>query len=49
MAGFTQGRRDFLYDTGKPGTDTRLDILYGIRGGWYIPIFKRKSEELFFE
>lgn len=47
--GFTQGRRDFLYDVRRPGNDKRFDVLLGIRGGWYLPIFKRKSEELFFE
>ncbi|HRO42284.1 MAG TPA: hypothetical protein PL009_05585 [Flavipsychrobacter sp.] len=49
MAGFTQGRRDFWYDVQKAGTDKRLDVLFGLRGGWYIPVFKRKSEEIFFE
>lgn len=48
-AGFTKGRREYLYDVMKPGNESRLDILFGIRGGWYIPIFKRKSEEIFFE
>lgn len=48
-AGFTQGRRDWLYDRNKPGTESRFDLLFGIRGGWYIPIFRRKSEEFFFE
>jgi hypothetical protein len=47
--GFTQGRRDFLYDVRRPGNDKRVDILFGIRGGWYLPMFKRKSEEFFFE
>ncbi len=49
LAGFTQGRRDFLFDVVKPGTDKRFDVLLGIKGSWYIPLFKRKSEELFFE
>lgn len=49
IAGFTAGRRDYLYDVMRPGTDSRLDILYGIKAGWFIPIFKRKSEEFFFE
>lgn len=49
LFGFTQGRRDFLYDVMRPGNEHRLDILFGLRGGWYIPIFKRKSEELIFE
>lgn len=49
MGGFTQGRRDFLFDVQKAGNESRFDMLFGIRGSWYIPIFKRKSEELFFE
>ncbi|MBN9483729.1 MAG: hypothetical protein J0H46_10270 [Bacteroidetes bacterium] len=49
MAGFTAGRRDFLWDVRRPDTGSRLDLLFGIRGGWYLPIFKRKSEEFFFE
>ncbi|HLO69466.1 MAG TPA: hypothetical protein VK167_01265 [Flavipsychrobacter sp.] len=48
-AGFTKGRRDYLYDVQRPDDKSRLDIFFGIRGGWYIPIFKRKSEEIFFE
>lgn len=48
-AGFTQGRRDWIYDLKIPGNESRFDLLYGIRAGWYIPIFKRKSEEFFFE
>jgi hypothetical protein len=49
VAGFTQGRRDFLYDVRRPGTDKRLDLMFGVRGGWILPIFKRKSEDYFFE
>lgn len=48
-AGFTQGRRDYLYDVRRPDDGSRVDILFGIRGGWYIPIFKRKSEEFYFD
>jgi len=49
LFGFTQGRRDYLYDVMRPDNQQRLDILYGVRGGWFIPIFKRKSEDLLFE
>lgn len=49
LAGFTQGRRDYLFDVMRPDNAKRLDILYGIRAGWFIPIFKKKSEDLFFE
>lgn len=48
-AGFTQGRRDFLFDVKRPDTDSRVDILYGIRAGLHIPIFKRKSDEIYFK
>ncbi len=49
LFGFTQGRRDYLYDVMRPDNAKRLDILYGVRAGWFIPIFKRKSEDLLFE
>lgn len=49
LAGFTQGRRDYLYDVMRPDNAKRLDILWGIRGGWFIPIFNRKSEDMMFE
>lgn len=49
VAGFTKGRRDYLFDVMRPDNKSRMDILFGIRGGWYIPIFRRKSEEIFFE
>jgi len=49
MAGFTQGRRDYQYDLMRADNASRVDLLFGIKGGWYIPIFKRKSEEFYFE
>lgn len=48
-AGFTKMRRDYQYDLMGADNSTRVDLLFGIRGGWYIPIFKRKSEEFYFE
>ncbi|OSZ78557.1 hypothetical protein CAP35_09995 [Chitinophagaceae bacterium IBVUCB1] len=48
-AGFTKGRRDYLYDVMRTDDKARIDILFGIRAGWYIPVFKKKSEEIFFE
>jgi len=49
LLGFTQGRRSYLYDVMRPDDQKRIDILFGLRGGWFIPIFKRKSEDLMFE
>jgi hypothetical protein len=49
LVGITQGRRDYLFDEMKPGNDKRLDILIGIKGNWYITLFRRKSEDYYFE
>lgn len=49
LFGFTQCKRDYLYDVMRTDNKQRLDILFGLRGGWYIPMFKRKSEDLLFE
>jgi len=49
LFGFTQGRRDYLYDVMRLDTKQRIDMLFGVRAGWFIPIFKRKSEDLSFE
>lgn len=49
LVGFNQGRRDWQYDTNSPGNLKQTDVMYGLRGGIYIPSFKRKSEEFFFE
>ncbi len=49
LFGFTQGRRDYLYDVMRADNAKRMDILFGIRGGWFIPMFKRKSEDLIFQ
>lgn len=48
-AGFTKGRRDYLYDVMRPDNQQRIDLLVGVRAGIYVPIFKRKSEEFYFE
>jgi hypothetical protein len=49
LFGFTQGRRNYLYDVMRTDTKQRLDILFGVRGGWFIPIFRKKSDEMMFE
>lgn len=49
LAGFTKGRRDYQFDLMRKDDKARLDLLFGIRGGWYIPLFRRKSEEIFFD
>ncbi len=48
MCASTQDRRDYLFDVMRTDNAQRIDILFGLRGGIYIPIFKRKSEEVFY-
>ena len=49
LAGFTGGRRDYLFDVQRSGHGSRLDMLLGLRGGLYLPLWKKRSEEVFFE
>jgi len=48
--GFTKNRRKYFYD--QPGllapTEMRLDILYGFKVGWLIPVYKRKPKEFYY-
>lgn len=37
--GFTQGRRSFNFDTRSPGLEKRMDLLYGLRLTWILPLF----------
>lgn len=43
LQSFTQSVRKYNYDTMKPDTDKRLDLNYGIRVGWMIPIYIRPN------
>lgn len=47
--GFTKGQRAYLFDVGHADTRNRNDVMFGIRGSWMLPIFKRKSEDISFE
>lgn len=48
--GFTKNRRTYFYDIpGVPApTETRLDILYGFKIGWLIPVYKRKPKDFYY-
>lgn len=48
--GFTKNRRTMFYDqpnTPVP-TDTRLDILYGFKIGWLVPVYKRRPRDFYY-
>jgi len=46
--GFTQGRRDFLYDVARKDDSKRNDVLVGFKFGWIVPIYKKLSEETYY-
>lgn len=46
--GLTRNRRSFNYDLMRAETDHRLDVLYGIRAGWILPIYARPPKEYYY-
>jgi hypothetical protein len=45
--GFTKNRRGFNFDTRQRDDASRLDVLYGFRVGWSIPLFtNQKADEI---
>ena len=45
---FTQSVRKLNYDTGLPDTKKRLDMLYGLRFGWILPLYKKTPNEFYY-
>ncbi|GAB4285134.1 MAG: hypothetical protein Kow0068_10390 [Marinilabiliales bacterium] len=41
---WTKCRRDFNFDTMEKDDKERLDLLFGIKIGWMIPVYKRMSD-----
>lgn len=47
MEGFTQSRRSYDYDLMKQATKKRLDILYGGKIVWVLPLYKKAPQEFY--
>ncbi len=49
--GLTKNQRTIYFDQPDVpvSTETRLDIQYGFRLGWYIPFYKRQPKEYYFD
>jgi hypothetical protein len=43
MEGFTQSRRSFDFDRMQKDTNNRLDILYGAKVAWILPVYGKKG------
>jgi len=44
IEGFTKNRRSFNYDTMEAETESRLDILVGLRFSWILPVYNNKED-----
>jgi hypothetical protein len=49
--GFTKNQRPLFYDQPEipVSTETMLDIQYGLKIGWFIPVYKRLPKEFYFD
>lgn len=47
MEAFTDSRRSWNYDTNSPGMTGRFDLLFGLRAGWSVPIYKRAPNDVY--
>lgn len=47
IEGFTQGKRNFNYNTGLSETGNRFDLLMGIKLGWIMPFYKQAPEKFY--
>lgn len=45
---FTQNRRSFNFDEMRQDDTKRLDLLYGFRASWYIPFYKKKPKDFYY-
>ncbi len=48
MEGFTENRRTVNYDTGLHDDTKRLDILFGPRISWIIPLYKKLPRDFYY-
>lgn len=49
--GFTHNRRTINFDSPETpvSTDLRLDLQYGFKAGWVIPIYQRQPKDFYFD
>lgn len=45
---FTKGLRGYQYDTMASDGQSRIDILYGFRFGWLLPLYKKAPKDFYY-
>lgn len=46
--GFTKGLRGYQYDLMASDGQSRVDILYGIRFGWLLPLYRKAPKDFYY-
>lgn len=46
--GFTQSRRNWDFDLMRRDDTKRMDLLYGVRAGWILPLYKKAPKEYYY-
>jgi hypothetical protein len=49
LQAFTENYRGHQYDTGLSEEGSRLDLLYGFRFIWFLPIYSKGSETYYYQ
>ena len=47
MEGFTQNRRDWNYTEMMKDDKQRLDLLFGLKVGWMLPLYGKHLEQFY--
>lgn len=47
--GFTHGRRDWNFDTQTRDDELRTDLLFGLRIGWVIHVYRRTGRDFYYD
>jgi len=45
---FTKSRRDYIFDLMEDDTSNHIDLFYGIKVGWMIPIYDRAPDKYYY-
>lgn len=46
---FTKNRRGYNYDTQHYDTENRIDLLYGLKLGWFIPVYRKNPDKYYYK
>lgn len=45
---FTKNRRDFNFDTMSKDDSSRIDLLFGFKAGWMLPLYRKAPQKFYY-